>query len=69
MSKGIILRLATSDKGFYATLFKLFHLSIIATKDPHYCTTLMLGFYRFEWATTITVRRNLRWEEHNSGYA
>ncbi len=69
MNKGYVFSIATGKRGFYASLFRLFHLSIVTSTKPNYATTLMIGFYRFEYATTLTVRRNVMWEESERGFA
>ena len=56
MNKGILLRVATSDRVFYITILSLFHLGITTTTTPALSTLLLLGFWKFELGFMLAER-------------
>tara|TARA_R110002074_G_scaffold93460_5_gene204060 strand:- start:1321 stop:1530 length:210 start_codon:yes stop_codon:yes gene_type:complete len=56
MNKGILLRIATSDRGFYLTILSLFHFGITTTTTPTLSTMLLIGFWKFEVGFMLAER-------------
>ena len=56
MNKGILLKVATSKKGFYVTILSLFHFGITTTIKPTLSTMLLIGFWKFEVGFMLAER-------------
>ena len=56
MNKGILLKIATSDRGFYLTILSLFHLGITTTTTPTLSTMLLIGFWKLELGFMLAER-------------
>lgn len=56
MNKGILLRVATSKRGFYVTILSLFHFGITTTVTPSLSTMLLIGFWKLELGFMLAER-------------
>lgn len=68
MTKGLFITIVASENGFLMSIFRLFHIGIVASGLLNSSgTTLTIGFWRFMTSLTLEYRTPFKVESDNAG--